>query len=1081
MVQLDTPASESRKPITSPFAGGMTTAQLERVLQRTPQMTRFNPSRRRLQALKTPDSRTSKSEIVAASDEVATAPTSTPVVHSPVSLTGEDLGEGKNKTSAAVRADDVQESVMKSTNSICHAFHEDVSRSKQQGGTFPKRLLKTIAKRKQLRREKRKESKATTSLLVEETLNTFSHGKKSDEHADFSSRESGGMAKVDTPAIRSELPSGEISSGSQESTSLEEIIRTAPRTSTSQAMNNFRPHYVSLSFGPARLVRRADMSSDNEDDDSDDDLSDLEIAILNLADSNDSFRSIPGPDDSNGAGIDHKSRNGRPNSRKQKREKRPRRLPMDELYLVSERVEEPTQESDDESVQFLGELPDDPILQDASDALQVINTVGRTKRELNTLQRWSYGAFGKVDAREFRFPKLESTSPQAKTNNRHEVSPSHSDGFIGCEANSTGQFMLVPKQKRVSVSIWGLTTRVAQLELVREKDYGLVEESNGQIKRRPSAIKSTRPPNKQAKLNVPVFVEPKTQAVETGDAQQNDQDNQNHQEHDDNQKDRPMNGYLHDDEITLNVENNSPPPRNPKVCRKVTFDERVDVDQRTRMHSSDSSVRRDMEVMYSESCHRGESEEDGLSGHESGRSVVSISSDDDDREESDESSNDSSEEMNEEQQMEGDSDAQTTSGEDMDSQSDATSISAAEELSEVSENSDEEMDEEDEDEEEIGESSTVQAVLEGKMNKQVDEGRISTENPSEAGEPTSKEGDNRDNFHDSDEEVDLHKQLRGVEEITTVSLLEGSNQHKDSSPFEDLILKESQMTEAGANEENDDSQPSQLSVAMSWQNTAYAMSIPEANTWRPRKPKPSSVMNETGEDIVDSPSPISAIVKRRRSTGLQIHRRRTFSSRPLALTTSRPATPPGLEVDETQVVVPEIPETQFAAAREVSPELGRSQVTDLSDELENSTIDALPPDDQENFLPHFSQLSFIPEDIPEESYFYRASQSLMGSFETPKSRAKSTPARLYPEYNQAIVTPASIQPSTETTASVVSATRTSPKFSQQSYQPTPRSEKSLSRLTRQASFAFGTLPISARKRAKTLPFVPPFKKTTLQI
>ncbi|KAJ8060485.1 hypothetical protein OCU04_010807 [Sclerotinia nivalis] len=1069
----------------------MTTAQLERVLQRTPQMTRFNPSRRSLQALKAPDSRTSKSEIVTTSDEVVTAPNLTPIVHSPISLTGEDLGNARNETSAAVRADDAQGSVLKSTDSIRPPCHEDISRSKQQGGTFPKRFLKTIAKRKQLRGGKHKESKVTTLLPVEETLNTFFHGEKGDEHADFSSRESGGMVKVDTPAIISEPSSGETSGDSQESTNLEEIIRTAPRTSTSQAMNDFRPHYVSLSFGPARLVRRANMSSDNEGDDSDDDLNDLEVAILGLGDSNDSFKSMPGPDDSNGANIHHKSRNGRLNSQKQKKEKKmPRRLPVDELYLVSERVEEPTQENDDESVRSLGELPDDPISQDASDALQVINTVGRTKRDLNTLHRWSYGAFGKIDTREFRFPKLESTSPQAKTDNRHEVRPSHSDGFVGSEANFTGQFMMVPKQKRVNISIWGLTTRVAQLQLVREKDYGLVEESNGQIKRRNSARKSKRPPNKQAKLDAPVFTEPKAQAVETGDAQQNDQDNQNHQDHDDNQKDRPMNGYLPDDRIIPNVENNSPSPLNPKVCRKVTFDEGVDVDQRARMHSSDSLVRQDMETTCSESCHRGECEEDGLSWQESERRVVSISSDDDDPEESDESSDNSSEEMNEEQQMEGDSDAQTTSGEDMDSQSDATSISVAEELSEVSENrensenSDEEMDEEgeeEEEEEEEGEYSTVQAVLEEKINKQVDEGGISTENPSEVGEPTSKEGDHRNNFHDSDEEVDLHKQLRGGEEITTVPLLGRSNQHKESSPFEDLLLKESQTTEAGANEENDDSQPSHLSVAMSWQNTAYAMSIPEADTWRPRKPKPSSVMNETGEDIVDSPSPVSAIVIRRRSTGLQTHRRRIFSSRPLALTTSRSANPPGLEVEETQVMIPEIPETQFTTAREVSIELGRSQVTDLSSELENSIIDALPPDDQENFLPHFSQLSFIPEDIPEESYFYRASQSLMGNFGTPKSRAKSTPARFYPEYNQAIVTPASIQPSTETTVSVFSGPRTSPKFSQQSYQPTPRPEKSLSRLTRQASFAFGTLPVSARKRTKTLPFVPPFKKPTLQI
>ncbi|CAD6448583.1 abc56ffe-d295-4e70-baa9-503f5fc4b646 [Sclerotinia trifoliorum] len=954
MVQLDTPASELRKPITSPFAGGMTPAELERLLQTTPQMSRFNPSRRRLRALKTPDARTSKGEIVITSDQVVTASISSPIVHPPVSLIREDPGEGINKPTADVRANDVQGSVSKSTDSICSPCREDSSRSKQQGETFPKRFLKTIAKRKQLRRGERKESKVSTSLPVEETLSKFLSGEKSDQQAGFSSRGSGGMARVDTPTIGSEPLSGETTGDSQESTSLEEIIRTAPRTSTSQAMDNFAPCYVSLSFGPARLVRRANMSLDNEDDDGDDDLNDLEVAILGLSDSNDPSKSMPGPDDSNGADINPKSRTGRLDRQKQKKEKKmPRRLPIDELYLVSERVEELTQEDDVESVQYLGELPDDPISQDASDALQVINTVGRTKRKLNTLQKWSCGAFGKIDTRKFRFPKLESTSPQARKDNRREVRPSHSDGFVGSEADSTGQFMLVPKHKRVNISIWGLTTRVAQLQLAREKDYGLGEESNGQIKKRTSARKSKRPPHKQAKVNVPVFIEPKARAVETGDAQQKDQCNQNHQDHDSEQKYRQMNGYVADDGIIPNAGNESPLALHRKACRGVTFDERLDDNQRARPHSSNSLVGRDMEMALSQSCHRGECEEDGPLWHESERSVVSISSDDDDPEESDETSDNSSEELDDGQQMEGDSDAQTTSGEDVDSQSDATSISVSEEPSEVSDNSqnsDGEIDEESEDEEdedEKGEYSTVQAVLEEEMNKQSDEGRVFTGSPS-------------------------------GEEIATASLLGGSNQHKENFPFEDLLLEGFQRTEADAIKENDDIEPSRLSVDM-------------------------------------------------------------------------------------------------------SPELGKSQVTDLSNELENSMIDAMPPDNLQNFLPHFSQLSFIPEDIPEESYFYRVSQTLRGNFERPKSRVKSTPARFYPEHNKAIVTPALIQPSTETTASVFSAPRTSPKFSQQSYRPTPRSEKSLSRLTRQASFAFGTLPVSARKRTKTLPFVPPFKKPTLQI
>jgi hypothetical protein len=84
---MDITPSESRKSITSPFAGGMNAAQLERALQRTPHITRFNRLRKRPQALRTPDSRTSKKAV--AGDEVATTSKSTTAVHTPEILTGD--------------------------------------------------------------------------------------------------------------------------------------------------------------------------------------------------------------------------------------------------------------------------------------------------------------------------------------------------------------------------------------------------------------------------------------------------------------------------------------------------------------------------------------------------------------------------------------------------------------------------------------------------------------------------------------------------------------------------------------------------------------------------------------------------------------------------------------------------------------------------------------------------------------------------------------------------------------------------------------------------------------------------------
>ncbi|KAF7945970.1 uncharacterized protein EAE97_005008 [Botrytis byssoidea] len=1040
MAQPETPASASRNSIVSPLAGGMTTAQLEQVLQKTPQMTRFNPLRRHLGAPKALNSRISKSEIIASDEEAAATSKSTPIVQAPEILTGEAIINKGKETSVAADNDKVVQGVPKSTGTLHPSPHENVSRSKQLVETLPKRFLGTIAKRKRLRRERRTASKLATSLPVEDPSSTSSHGKTDDEKATLSSRGCGCPAESNTISKYSDPLNDKTSVGSQESTSLEELIRATSRTFNSQHLSNPEVRDTSFSFGAPRQARGAIMGSHTKDNNCSD-LDDFEIDILGLRDATHSSGCTPGPSDSEDAPINHTSRKSdRPSpKKKQKRRvnKRSRRLPVDELHLVSERVAD-FSEKDSESVEPSTEILDDPISQDSSNALKIIQSVGRTKGEKKVLQTY-HGAFGKIDNRAFRFPNRYDTFPWEESGNRHEVSSSHSDGFVGAEANPTGR---------------------SQLELVREKVYGLVDELNGQAERTVPAKKTERRIKKKDTLGASVMIEPGSQASKTGENQQDDQDSQSHEECDTNQDDQPMHKYLFSGEMIPVAETNSPPPPTGRGCRRVTFDERVECDRRVRISSLDSekseesfevkrrensldfAILRDMDAVRLKRCHDEDSEEDVSSDNESERSIISILSDDDEMEESDVSGDDSDEEMGNEEE--------------------------------------DEAEDEDEDENEkraeSGESFDVLGVH-GKQSDELFDGNISPneDESSEENQQSNEKNDDRDDVYASEKGSMLDKPMGGEEEITGVFVSEGLVRNREISPIDELIVQESQTTRT---EGNKNSQVSQPSIVMSRQISTQVSKTPEADDWSIRMPKSSEVMNETQEDIFDSSSPISAIVKRQ-SISLITRRRTTFRSRPLVLTIDRPSTPPSPEIPETQIVAPQMPEARLIAVREISPELGESQVSNTPDEFEKFILDAPPPASHEQSL-HSSQLSFIPDEIPDETYFCRASQALE-EHKTPMSRSKTTPGRFHPDHFKSIANPTYAQPNTEATESKASAPSMSPKFLQLSYRPTPRSEKSLSRLTRQASSTLGTLPGSARKRTKTLPFKPPFKKPIMKI
>lgn len=130
------------------------------------------------------------------------------------------------------------------------------------------------------------------------------------------------------------------------------------------------------------------------------------------------------------------------------------------------------------------------------------------------------------------------------------------------------------------------------------------------------------------------------------------------------------------------------------------------------------------------------------------------------------------------------------------------------------------------------------------------------------------------------------------------------------------------------------------------------------------------------------------------------------------------------------------------------------------------------------------QQSYIPETV---SYFSRASQQLKEPVTSGRlSRTKSTPARM------AFFGPGNDDPElmaggiSMEEAFAYSPSKTSPvkpsSFRTPARLPTLLEEKSsgqksLRRLTREASLGLGTMPGTGRKRNMSLPFVPPFKRT----
>jgi hypothetical protein len=232
------------------------------------------------------------------------------------------------------------------------------------------------------------------------------------------------------------------------------------------------------------------------------------------------------------------------------------------------------------------------------------------------------------------------------------------------------------------------------------------------------------------------------------------------------------------------------------------------------------------------------------------------------------------------------------------------------------------------------------------------------------------------------------------------------------------------------------------------------------DSWRPRKPRTSNIAMEVDDEIVDSPeipTPSNKTLRR----GSYARRLSSSASQALTLVKSRPTTPegelqPSLSYDSQGSIELGDPQRMFRGSPE--PCIPETQMEEEPDE---------------SVMKHPSLRYFTPE----SSYFSRASQQL----EEPTQRSnlvrlKSMPVSMHTRQDEQNELLACGIKRSEVFRHTVSPGGSMLQFLTFS-KSTPRQEKSLQVLTRQASIGLGTIPSSSvRRRMVSLPFNPPFKR-----
>jgi len=231
------------------------------------------------------------------------------------------------------------------------------------------------------------------------------------------------------------------------------------------------------------------------------------------------------------------------------------------------------------------------------------------------------------------------------------------------------------------------------------------------------------------------------------------------------------------------------------------------------------------------------------------------------------------------------------------------------------------------------------------------------------------------------------------------------------------------------------------------------------DSWRPRKPRTSNIAMEVDDEIVDSPeipTPSNKTLRR----GSYARRFSSSASQALTLVKSRPTTPegelqPSLYDSQGSIELGD-PQRMFRGSPE--PCIPETQMEEEPDE---------------SVMKHPSLRYFTPE----SSYFSQASQQL----EEPTQRSnlvrlKSMPVSMHTRQDEQNELLACGIKRSEVFRHTVSPGGSMLQFLTFS-KSTPRQEKSLQVLTRQASIGLGTIPSSSvRRRMVSLPFNPPFKR-----
>lgn len=181
------------------------------------------------------------------------------------------------------------------------------------------------------------------------------------------------------------------------------------------------------------------------------------------------------------------------NAKKLKAKKKPpQRLPVDELVMMSERMNDLELEiaegelavTDSRSasshnkmtktadIDFLDimELSQDPISQLSTPGTSTDDTESGNRRPITKIKMKinHRKGFERIDLREYRMPKVPHASPRTKR--RQQRTASHSDGFEGKEALPIGRLMPVKQHSRRKTTTQKHTVHIGELTILAEKE-----------------------------------------------------------------------------------------------------------------------------------------------------------------------------------------------------------------------------------------------------------------------------------------------------------------------------------------------------------------------------------------------------------------------------------------------------------------------------------------------------------------------------------------------------------------------------------------------------------------------------------